>query len=339
MRNADVAMYRAKTYGKARYAVFDSHMHERVTARLKLETELRVALEKREFTLYYQPIVSLKTGRIERAEALMRWHRAGKLVLPGEFIPAAEESGLIRPLGHWTLEEACRQAALWNSNSEEPVIACVNISGKQFTHPNFLDEVLTVIAQSGVHPTWLEFEITEGVAMEEAERTRHTLGQLRAIGVRLALDDFGTGYSSLSYLRRFAVNTLKIDRSFVSDLPHNRENLAIVQTIIELANILGIETVAEGIETAEQLFTLQQCGCTLGQGYFFSRPSPAQTPPWPAGITFIDQYRRAEREQERDAVLTAAGEKTVVEKGIPEKPLPEKALREVAFQHVALQLR
>jgi diguanylate cyclase (GGDEF)-like protein/PAS domain S-box-containing protein len=287
MRNADVAMYRAKWHGKARYAIFDEEMHERVAARLRLETDLRLALEKNEFVLHYQPIVCLKTGRIRRVEALLRWRRHNQMVPPGDFITVAEESGLIRPIGDWALREACTQAALWNRSSAEAVIVCVNISGKQFTHPNFLDEVMKAIADTGVHPECLEFEITEGVAMEDAERTRHTLGQLQAIGVRLALDDFGTGYSSLSYLRRFAVNTLKIDKSFVVDLPNNRENLAIVQTIIELARVLGLATVAEGIETPEQLATLQSCGCTLAQGYWLQRPQPAHAPPWPNGLRML----------------------------------------------------
>jgi diguanylate cyclase (GGDEF)-like protein/PAS domain S-box-containing protein len=287
MRNADVAMYRAKWQGKARYAIFDEEMHERVAARLRLETDLRIALEKGEFVLHYQPIVCLKTGRIRRVEALLRWRRNGQMVPPGDFITVAEESGLIRPIGDWALREACTQAALWNKSSAEAVIVCVNISGKQFTHPKFLDEVMTAIADTGVHPECLEFEITEGVAMEDAERTRHTLGQLQAIGVHLALDDFGTGYSSLSYLRRFAVNTLKIDKSFVVDLPNNRENLAIVQTIIELARVLGLATIAEGIETPEQLATLQSCGCTLAQGYWLQRPQPAHAPPWPNGLRML----------------------------------------------------
>jgi EAL domain-containing protein (putative c-di-GMP-specific phosphodiesterase class I) len=290
MRNADMAMYRAKSHGKARYAVFDAQMHERISARLRLETDLRLALEKGEFVLHYQPIVCLKTGRIRRVEALLRWNHDGSLVLPGEFIPAAEESGLILPIGDWALREACRQAVLWNKALPEPVIVCVNISGKQFTHPKFLDEVMTAIADTGVHPDYLEFEITEGVAMEDAERTRHTLGQLRAIGVHLALDDFGTGYSSLSYLRRFAVSTLKIDRSFVSDLPSNRENLAIVQTIVELARALGLATVAEGIETPEQLAILQSCGCSFAQGFWLQRPQPACAPPWPNGLTMLEGW-------------------------------------------------
>jgi diguanylate cyclase (GGDEF)-like protein len=286
MRNADVAMYRAKGRGKAQFAIFDPKMHERVTERLKLEIDLREALERREFVLHYQPIVSLKTGRIDRVEALLRWNRNGSLVPPGAFIGVAEESGLIRQIGEWVLREACCQVMRWNKDTNAPVIMCVNISGKQFTHPGFLDEVMTAIADTGVNPAYLEFEITEGVAMEDAERTRYTLQQLRAIGLHLALDDFGTGYSSLSYLRRFEVNTLKIDRSFVSGLPVNRENMAIVQTIVELARILGLETVAEGIETAEELQVLKQFGCNLAQGFLLARPEPAQQPPWPSTEVF-----------------------------------------------------
>jgi EAL domain-containing protein (putative c-di-GMP-specific phosphodiesterase class I) len=306
LRNADVAVHRAKTRGKARYAIYDSAMHERVIARLKLETDLRLALDNNEFVLHYQPIVSLKTGRIVRVEALIRWQHEGRLVLPGEFIPAAEDSGLIRPIGDWALREGCRQAALWNKEAIDPVIVCVNISGKQFTHPTFLDEVMSAIADSGVQPQHLEFEITEGVAMEDAEKTRYTLGQLRAIGVHLALDDFGTGYSSLSYLRRFAVNTLKIDRSFVADLPTNRENLAIVQTIIELARILGLETVAEGIETPEQLTVLQQAGCAMAQGYLLVRPEPAQAPPWPGERCLIEAADECGPKMPATAILAKA---------------------------------
>jgi diguanylate cyclase (GGDEF)-like protein/PAS domain S-box-containing protein len=301
MRNADVAMYRAKTHGKARYAIFDAEMHERVTARLKLETDMRIGLENHEFVLYYQPIVCMQTGRILRAEALLRWKHGNTLVPPSAFIPAAEESGLIGPLGDWALRESCRQAAIWNRGAAEPVIVCVNISGKQFTQPTFMDEVMSAIGDSGVHPAWLEFEITEGVAMEDAERTRHTLGQLRAIGIQLAIDDFGTGYSSLSYLRRFAVDTLKIDRSFITDLPENPENLAIVQTIIELARVLGLETVAEGVETAEQLATLQRLGCGMAQGFLLKRPEPANAPPWPDHIRLLP----GDREQSESAVIPA----------------------------------
>jgi diguanylate cyclase (GGDEF)-like protein/PAS domain S-box-containing protein len=322
MRNADVAMYRAKNRGKAQFAIFDPHMHERVTERLKLEMDLREALERQEFVLYYQPIVSLKTGRVDRVEALLRWNRGGAMVPPGDFIGVAEESGLIRPIGDWVLRDACRQVMQWNKGTEQPVMMCVNISGKQFTHPAFLDEVMTAMADTGVNPAYLEFEITEGVAMEDAEHTRHTLHQLQAIGVHLALDDFGTGYSSLSYLRRFAVDTLKIDRSFVSDLPSNRENMAIVQTIVELARILSLQTVAEGVETSEQLRVLDRFGCSFAQGFLLARPQPAQQIAWAAKEVFAQlrpestvNERTSSAEITRSAVTLAGSEPMSLHRG------------------------
>jgi diguanylate cyclase (GGDEF)-like protein/PAS domain S-box-containing protein len=297
MRNADMAMYRAKSGGKARYALFDREMHERATSRLKLETDLRVALENDEFVLHYQPIVDLTSGRIRRVEALIRWRRgtSNVLTMPGAFVPVAEESGLIRSIGDWVLRRATLQGALWNQGSAEPVIVCVNVSGKQFTHTGFIDEVTSALADSGLAPECLELEITEGVAMDDAQLTQRVIGQLRGIGVRLALDDFGTGYSSFSYLRRFSVNTLKIDRSFICDIPTNTENVAIVQTIIKLAGILGLDVVAEGIETPEQLSTLQAAGCALAQGFLLMKPQAANAPPWPADV-HVGGFRQSNKQ-------------------------------------------
>jgi predicted signal transduction protein with EAL and GGDEF domain len=282
LRNADMAMYRAKSQGKGRFALFDTEMHARAAARLKLETDLRIALESEQFVLHYQPIVELATGQVRRAEALLRWKRGGSsaLTMPGAFVGVAEESGLILDIGHWVLRTAVMQAAAWNRATPQAVIVCVNISGKQFTHAGFLDQVTSALADSCLSPDCLELEITEGVAMEDAARTQAVIAKLREIGVRLALDDFGTGYSSLSYLRKFSVNTLKIDRSFICDIPENRENVAIVHTIIKLATILGLEVIAEGIETRDQLVTIERAGCALAQGFLLMKPGPAHTAAW-----------------------------------------------------------
>ena len=278
IRNADIAMYRAKNNGKSCCELFDSDMHAQVMTRLQMEADLRRALERQEFRLYYQPVVLLATGVVEGFEALVRWERPGSgLVPPAEFISLAEDTGLIVALGDWILGEACRQAVLWQTQGapESSPYVSVNISGKQFSCPNFLDQVRGALERSGLPSSLLKLELTESVAMENAPRTEQILSEIKRMGVRLSIDDFGTGYSSLSYLRRFPINTLKIDKSFVLNMHDNNEATAIVRTIVALARSLQMEVVAEGLETAEQLEQLKAIVCDAAQGYFFAKPMPA----------------------------------------------------------------
>ena len=278
LRDADVAMYRAKERGRARLELFDSAMRTRMLERLEIEHALRRALHNREFVLYYQPTVSLKTGRIESLEALLRWPDPNRgLVLPDEFIPVAEENGLIVPLGQWALEEACRQLAEWRRDHEEcaDLHVGVNLSARQFGDRDLVPVVAAALRNSGLPPSALWLEITESVLMEEAEATIETLIALRGLGVHLSIDDFGTGYSSLSYLKRFPVDVLKIDRSFVDGLGDDAEDEAIVTAVVRLAQALELGVVAEGVETAVQLAHLRRLGCNSVQGYYFGRPKSA----------------------------------------------------------------
>ncbi len=279
MRDADVALYRAKAQGRGRYAVFDATMDARPLERLELEGELRVALERGEFTVYYQPKMELATGRLAGMEALVRWQSPTRgLVVPGVFIPLAEETGLIQPLGQWVLEEACRQTTRWNAGALDgaAIVVSVNLSARQFAHQTLVADVARALAESGVEPRHIQLEITESVAMGDAEATIQTLQRLKALGVQLAIDDFGTGYSSLAYLKRFPVDVLKIDRTFVSGLEHNSEDAAIVNAVISLGHALRLSVVAEGVETAEEAAQLHTMGCEIGQGYYFARPLPPE---------------------------------------------------------------
>ena len=274
LRDADTAMYRAKENGKARYEVFDHGMHARAVSRLQLESDLRQAIEQKEFCVYYQPIVSLQTGRLSGFEALVRWnHPRRGLVSPADFIPVAEETGLIVPIGQWVLNEACAHVRQWqlDSPSHRSLSLSVNLSARQVAQADLLDRIKEALASSKLNPHCLKLEITESVVMENAEAAALMLKQLRALGVQLSIDDFGTGYSSLSYLHRFPLNYLKIDRSFVMRLTTDNDN-AIVRTISTLARNLGMEVIAEGIETEEQHQQLKMLGCEYGQGFLFSRP-------------------------------------------------------------------
>lgn len=273
LRDADTAMYHAKERGKARYEIFDSKMHADSLSRLKLENDLRYATERREFQVHYQPIVSLKNGKIAGFEALIRWqHLERGMVSPAEFIPLAEETGLINEIGEIVLYESCRQVQQWHSQltSNKPFIS-VNLSGIQLAQPNFIEIIKSVLNETKLNPQYLKLEITESVVMGNGLDAELVLRKLRALGIKLSIDDFGTGYSSLAYLHRFPVNTLKIDQSFVSKMS-NDDNTEIVNTIITLANNLGMNVVAEGIETTAQLAQLRRLGCNYGQGYLFSRP-------------------------------------------------------------------
>jgi diguanylate cyclase (GGDEF)-like protein/PAS domain S-box-containing protein len=276
LRNADVAMYTAKTNGKNRLEVFEPGMHTAALTRLALKGDLERALERGEFTLVYQPIVRLAGGRLSGVEALLRWqHRDRGNVGPAEFIPVAEETGVILPLGRWVLEEACAQAATWNAISPQPITMSVNVSGRQLQHPAFVAEVAAVLASTGLAPELLTLELTESVLMQDAEAATAVLVELKSLGVRLAIDDFGTGYSSLNYLRRFPIDELKIDRSFVASLDDGPTHSAVVLSILRLGETLQLETVAEGIEEASQLAALRGLGADLGQGYLFARPLDA----------------------------------------------------------------
>ncbi|HEX8336521.1 MAG TPA: EAL domain-containing protein, partial [Pyrinomonadaceae bacterium] len=278
LRDADTAMYRAKEKGKARYELFDADMHARAVERLRLENDLRRAVERGEFQVNYQPIVSLDSDRVAGFEALVRWeHPERGFVPPSEFIPVAEETGMIVEIGQWVLRESCRQMREWQrlSFDNRLLTVSVNLSGKQFLQPNLIGCVKQILHETDLDPRCLKLEITESVMMENAEAASAMLVQLRALGVQLSIDDFGTGYSSLSYLHRFPVNTLKIDRSFVIRMGDAGENSEIVRTILTLASNLGMDVIAEGVETKGQLSQLKAMNCPYGQGYFFSKPVDA----------------------------------------------------------------
>jgi predicted signal transduction protein with EAL and GGDEF domain len=275
LRDAVTAMYRAKSSEGSRYEICDPTMHEVVVNRLKLEDGLRNAVQRDEFEVYYQPIVSLRDSRLTGFEALVRWQRPDfGLVPPGEFISIAEETGLIVPIGSWVMREACRQMSVWCF--EFPCVAqmtmSVNVSARQFAQPDLVDKVDQVLRGASLAAQNLKIELTESVAMRDAQRAAAILGGLRALGVRTSVDDFGTGYSSLSYLQRLSLNTLKIDRSFVSQIESSHEGHEIVRAIANLAHGLGMDVVAEGVETPAQAERLRSLGCEYAQGYYFSKP-------------------------------------------------------------------
>ena len=279
LRDADIAMYRAKTTGRARHQVFTEAMRIQATTRLQMETELRHALEHQEFEINYQPILNLETQVIKGFEALVRWrHPERGFIPPEEFIPTAEESGLILPLGRWILGESCRQLRHWQESMPhaESLVISVNLSAKQFLQSDLAEQVVEALESSGLPSRWLKLEITESYLIENSEKAVKVMNRLRDIGVELSLDDFGTGYSSLSYLHRLPVNSLKIDRSFVSQMAESEEHSEIVRTIVRLAQNLKMDVIAEGIETAEQLEQLNELNCGFGQGYLFARPMDAE---------------------------------------------------------------
>jgi predicted signal transduction protein with EAL and GGDEF domain len=279
LRQADIALYSAKDHGKDQFAVFDPSMNQLPLERLQLESDLRHGLEHGEFRVFYQSIVELTTGRITGMEALVRWnHPRRGLVAPDQFIPVAEASGLIVPLGRWVLQEACRQAQAWREQSPDQgaLVISVNLSARQFQHASLVEDVAEALRASGLPPAQLKLEITESAAMEAGIGTIQVLQALKGLGVLLAIDDFGTGYSSLAYLKRFPVDTLKVDRSFVSGMGDNPQDSAIVKSVIMLAQTLGLSVTAEGIETVGQLNELRGFACTEGQGFLFARPVPAE---------------------------------------------------------------
>jgi diguanylate cyclase (GGDEF)-like protein len=275
LRNSDAAMYQAKTEGKARCKVFSEDMHAQAMRRLELENELRLAIEREELTIYYQPKVLLSTGIIVGMEALVRWdHPTFGLIAPKEFIPLAEEVGLINSLGRWVLGEACAESRRWQEQypAAPPLVTSVNLSLGQFQGSDLVPEIAEILRQTGLNPSCLELEITESVIMEDVEYAIDLLEQLKKLGIRVALDDFGTGYSSLEALRRFPLDALKIDKVFVDGVSKSQQDMAVVQLVIDLAHAVGIQAIAEGVETVEQLTQLRNMGCDQAQGYYFWKP-------------------------------------------------------------------
>ena len=277
IRDADIAMYRAKEQGPGHWVVFDQTMHDQIVGRSQLENDLRQALRNQEFQLYYQPLIDLKNGIISGFEALLRWnHPSRGFIPPHQFIPVAEATGLINPLGYWVFKEACRQMRDWQLMFPElSLTISVNLSVQQLLQPSLSEDIDQVLQETGLTPDSLRLEITESVMMENSQSTAAILLQMSRRGIRLAIDDFGTGYSSLSRLCSFSVNTLKIDRSFINQID-SREQLEIVRASIMLAHSLGIDVTAEGVETAAHLSTLRTLGCEEGQGYYFARPMTSQ---------------------------------------------------------------
>ncbi len=288
LRAADTAMNYAKTQASVSTALFETSMQDRTLERLQLKADLQEAIEAREFHLNYQPIISLKTGRVVSFEALARWQSPQRgLVSPVKFIPMAEETGLIIPLGEWVLSEACKRLSIWREQCPNPLplSMSVNLSGVQLGNPDLLqsiDEILQSLSLSG---SSLKLEITESTLMDKGTVATALLGQLKARKIQLSIDDFGTGYSSLAYLQALPIDTLKIDRSFISNIAHQEKNLEITQTIINLAHSLKLDVVAEGVETQEQLDILRSVGCEYGQGYLFSRPLDEQ-----AAVAFLTEF-------------------------------------------------
>ena len=280
LREADTAMYQAKTSGKARSVIFSKHMNMQAMERLELEIDLRHALDSGdELCVFYQPIIALDSSTLREVEALVRWqHPQQGLLLPGTFIPLAEETGLIHPLGRWVLGEACRQMHTWQKQfpDEPPLTVSVNVSAHQLQQPDLVQQVVSALKESELLPQYLKLEITESVIMQDTENIIPRLHELRNLGVRLAMDDFGTGYSSMAYLSSLPIDTLKIDRSFISKMSCSDEDAAIVHAIVTLAKTLDLRITSEGIETSEQHVQLSALGCDFGQGYFFDRPMSAE---------------------------------------------------------------
>jgi diguanylate cyclase (GGDEF)-like protein len=274
LRLASSAKDYAKKLGGDSFQFSSAEINEMYEKRLKLETRLRKALENNELVLHYQPKVDIKTGTVKGAEALLRWRSAGGTVIPGDFIPLAEEIGLIVPLGEWVLSEACRQLKEWHQSNRNPISMAVNLSARQFADANFLPTIQQIIENSGIDRRFLTLELTESLLFGENDDNIDILESLKAMGVKLSIDDFGTGYSSLSYLRKLPVDELKIDRSFIRELSKSPESHAIVSTIVFLARSLNLLTVAEGIEKKKELAILRETGCHQYQGYLFSGPVP-----------------------------------------------------------------
>jgi diguanylate cyclase (GGDEF)-like protein len=275
LKNADTAMYRAKEQGRNNYQLYTPTMNARAFERLTLENSLRRALERNEFTVYYQPKVDLRSRKAVGAEALVRWnHPELGLIMPGDFISAAEDTGLIVPIGEWVLRTACAQNKAWQNAGYPPLRVAVNLSARQFQLRNLVQTVAEILKETGLEPRWLELEITESIAMQNAEFTVKTLNELKDMGIQISIDDFGTGYSSLSYLKRFPINKLKIDKTFVREINTDHDNAAIASAVIVLGQSLNLGVIAEGVETIEQLNFLKDQHCDEIQGFLFGRPLP-----------------------------------------------------------------
>ncbi len=275
LKNADVAMYRAKELGKNNFQFYSAQMNIHTLERLALESSLRGALERNEFVLHYQPKIDIRSGRIIGMEALVRWQHPTKgLIPPMQFIPLAEETGLIVPIGEWVLRTACARNKSWQEQGLPPLRIAVNLSARQFAHENLLQDVARVLNETGLDAAFLELEITESMVMHDPEHAIELLNKLKAMGISISIDDFGTGYSSLSYLKRFPIDSVKIDRSFIKDLPLDGDDAAITQAIIAMAHGLKLKVIAEGAETGEQLSFLRAHKCDEMQGYYFSKPLP-----------------------------------------------------------------
>lgn len=274
LKHADNALQKAKSEGVDRYCFFSEEMANQAANRMKIEGELRNAIEREEFVLHYQPQMEISSKRIVGVEALIRWPLAGKMVSPLDFIPIAEETGLIIPLGRWIVRAACKEIQRISLQLHTAVRVAVNISAIELNQSDFVDYIASVLASTGLPPAQLELEITESTAMDEIEKTIVVLNKLVELGVSLAIDDFGTGHSSLNYLKRLPVHCLKIDRAFVRDIPEDQNDSAIVRTIITMTRTFNLQVVAEGVETQEQLDFLQQEGCNIAQGYLLSKPIP-----------------------------------------------------------------
>jgi diguanylate cyclase (GGDEF)-like protein len=291
LRDADAAMYRAKEKGRDRCEFFDATMRTEAVARLETQSALHRAFERDELRVFYQPLVEIQSGALIGVEALLRWaHPQRGLISPTSFIPLAEETGLIVPIGRFALEEAVAQLARWQEMApRRPLTVNVNLSGRQLRHPELVETVATIIAAQGIDPAALCLELTESTFMEDLAVHRETIAGLRALGVRLAIDDFGTGYSSLTYLKRFPVDMLKIDQAFVRGLGIDAADMSIVKSVVDLAHALGLVVVAEGVETGEQAAHLSMLHCDLAQGFHFARPQPPEEldplfRPAPAGL-------------------------------------------------------
>jgi diguanylate cyclase (GGDEF)-like protein len=276
MRNADIAMYRAKEQGRDGYTLYNASLDPAAEGRLALESDLRAAIEREEFVLFYQPLINVSDGQVVALEALVRWqHPERGLVLPGEFIPIAEETGLILPLGEWVLKTACRQVKAWQDAGVPVVPVAVNFSGYRFHYSNPGATIARILSEIGLDPKYLHLEITEGVVLQDIERTVEILAELRGMGIQVSIDDFGTGYSSLSYLKRLPADSVKIDRSFVSGLATDANDAAIATAIIAMSHSIGLKVIAEGVETEEQLAFLRQRRCDEFQGFLRARPMPS----------------------------------------------------------------
>jgi EAL domain-containing protein (putative c-di-GMP-specific phosphodiesterase class I) len=277
MKNADMAMYLAKEAGKNNYQFYSQEIQTRSMEKLAMEAQLRLALERQEFSIDYQGKLDLRSDAISGVEALLRWNNPELgAVSPLRFIPVAEETGLIMPIGKWVLRTACAQGVAWQAQGLPPVRMAVNLSPRQFADPDLLADIGAALRETGMAPELLELEITESMVMHDTQRAVGVLRAIKALGVRLAIDDFGTGYSSLAQIKRFPIDTIKVDRSFIRDIPADAEDMAITQAIIAMGRSLGLSVVAEGVETKEQQAFLRRNGCDEMQGYYFSKPIPPE---------------------------------------------------------------